>query len=372
MNQRQFDSWLVEVRVAKVQLSGLTKHYDSNIAVDDLTLEVRDGEFMTLLGPSGCGKTTVLRMIAGYIAPTDGSISIDGRAVSQLPPETRDIGMVFQSYALFPHLTVRRNVAFGLERRKVSRSDVAQRVSDALLLVRLEGLGDRFPHELSGGQQQRVALARALVISPTVLLLDEPLSNLDAKLRNDLRIEMRRLQRELNMTTLLVTHDQEEALTVSDRVAVMREGRVQQVASPLELYQHPANPFVANFVGKMNLLPAVCYKRHATTTEYRLSSGELVAVSGSAGPDDGLLAVRPEVVEFGRSTGSKSYNVLEGHVVYRAFLGELLELGIELRDGTRFVARGAGLGDAPEESGARVTVSWLVTGTAVFAQAPTV
>ena len=211
--------------MAELRLDRLTRRYGDVVAVDDLTLDVRDREFMTLLGPSGCGKTTALRVIAGYIAPTAGSVLVDGHPIDHLPPERRDVGMVFQSYALFPHLSVWRNVAFGLERRRVTGDELSRRVQEALALVHLEPLAARIPRELSGGQQQRVALARALVIKPRLLLLDEPLSNLDARLRAELRIEMRRLQRELGITTVLVTHDQEEALTVSDRVAVLRGGR---------------------------------------------------------------------------------------------------------------------------------------------------
>ena len=354
--------------MAQLELVGLTKHYGTTTAIDDLSLEVADRELLTLLGPSGSGKTTVLRMIAGYIAPTQGSIVVAGRAVHLLPPERRDIGMVFQSYALFPHMTVFRNVAFGLERRRTPGGDVAARVAEALSLVRLEGLEHRHPRELSGGQQQRVALARALVIRPTLLLLDEPMSSLDARLRDEVRHEIRALQRELGLTTLLVTHDQEEALSMSDRVAVIARGRLQQVGTPADIYNQPVNRFVAEFVGRMNLLPAARIERRADRATYTLASG--APLSAPSGPTDGpietLLAVRPESLRLGTPPSSADANTLMGTLRSRSFLGELVELRIGLADGLELTLRTSGLDDLTIEPGHRVDVWWSVDQTRVL------
>ncbi len=225
--------------MARLQLSGLTKTYGDFPAVAGVDLDIAQGELVVLLGPSGCGKTTTLRMIAGFIAPTAGEIRLGGRDITREPPWKRNTGLVFQSYALFPHLNVADNVAFGLRMRKIAQTQIAGRLAEVLRLVRLEGLGDRLPRELSGGQQQRVALARALVIEPDILLLDEPLSNLDAKLRQEVRVEIRELQKKLGLTTVMVTHDQEEALTMADRLVVMSEGQVQQIGSQRDLYEKP-------------------------------------------------------------------------------------------------------------------------------------
>ena len=237
-------------------IQGIEKRFaDGPPVLDKLDLAVADGEFFTLLGPSGCGKTTLLRCIAGFLQPESGSISVDGQRIDFLPAHRRDIGMVFQDYAIFPHLTVAENVAFGLQARHLDRAEIARRVPEALRTVRLEALADRMPAALSGGQQQRVGLARAMVIRPKLLLMDEPLSNLDAKLRVDMRDDIRDIQRRLGITTIYVTHDQEEAMAVSDRICVMNAGRIEQVATPFELYHRPATRFVAGFVGAMNFLP---------------------------------------------------------------------------------------------------------------------
>ena len=240
--------------MARLQLQNVTKRYGDFHAVRDVTLDVPDGEFLVLLGPSGCGKTTTLRIIAGFVEATAGIVLLGGRDVTTLPPWKRNAGLVFQNYALFPHLTVAENVAFGLEMRKVPKPEIAPRVAEALRLVRLGHLGERLPRQLSGGQQQRVALARALVFKPDVLLLDEPLSNLDAKLRQEVRIEIRELTRELGLTTIMVTHDQEEALTMADRLVVMSDGSVRQLGTQRDLYERPADRFVAGFVGRSTFL----------------------------------------------------------------------------------------------------------------------
>jgi iron(III) transport system ATP-binding protein len=240
--------------MAVVELDRISKSYGSVRALDAVSLAIRSGEFFTLLGPSGCGKTTLLRTVAGFHRQDQGSIRVDSQVIDDIPAHRRDIGMVFQDYAVFPHMSVEGNVAFGLKNRRCGRDEIAARVGRALELVRLSGLGARMPHQLSGGQQQRVGLARAMVINPKILLMDEPLSNLDAKLRLELREDIRDLQRSLGTTTIYVTHDQEEALVVSDRICVMQEGRVHQVGTPWEIYKRPATLFVAGFVGAMNLL----------------------------------------------------------------------------------------------------------------------
>ena len=240
--------------MAAVDLDAVTKTYVGVTALDRVALAIRSGEFFTLLGPSGCGKTTLLRTIAGFNRQDSGSIKVAGKAIDDVPAHRRDIGLVFQDYAIFPHLTVAQNVAFGLEARGRPRAEITSRVAKALEVVQLGGMADRLPHQMSGGQQQRVGLARAMVINPQILLMDEPLSNLDAKLRIELRDDIRDLQRSLGITTIYVTHDQEEALVVSDRICVMQGGRVHQVGTPYEIYVHPATLFVASFVGSMNLL----------------------------------------------------------------------------------------------------------------------
>ena len=240
--------------MAFLELENLNKDFGAHRAVDGLTLAVDKGEFVSLLGPSGCGKTTTLQMIAGFVEPTGGAIRLDGRDLLMVKPARRGLGIVFQSYALFPHMTVAENVAFGLEMQGVARAECDKRVAETLQLVGLGAFADRHPRQLSGGQQQRVALARALVIRPRILLLDEPLSNLDAKSREEMQIELRQIQRTVGTTTILVTHDQAEAMALSDRIVVMNKGRVEQIAAPHEAYERPATPFVANFLGKTNLV----------------------------------------------------------------------------------------------------------------------
>ena len=257
----------------EVELRALTKRYDEALAVDSIDATIHAGEFFSLLGPSGCGKTTTLRMIAGFVRPTEGEILLDGSDVAQVPPHKRNVHTVFQNYALFPHLNVFDNVSFGLKRKKVARRDIRQRVDEAISLVELAGYEQRKPSQLSGGQQQRVALARALVLRPAVLLLDEPLGALDAKIRKQLRIELKALQEEVGITFVFVTHDQEEALSMSDRVAVMSKGKIEQIGTPAEVYEDPATVFVADFLGISNLMdasvpapaPAAARSRSATS-----------------------------------------------------------------------------------------------------------
>jgi ABC-type Fe3+/spermidine/putrescine transport system ATPase subunit len=315
----------------KIALRGLVKRFASVLAVDDVTLEVGDGELFTLLGPSGCGKTTLLRLIAGFYAPDAGGVWFGDRRVDDLAPYERNIGMVFQNYALWPHMTVRQNITYGLKLRRLPAAEVVSRLQAGLAKVNLTGLEDRYPGQLSGGQQQRVALARALVLNPDILLLDEPLSNLDAKIRVQVRGEIRKLQKELGITTVYVTHDQEEALSLSDRVAVMREGRVLQTASPKELYERPINRFVADFVGTNNFIAGVCRR-----TEGRVVIVEsAVGVLRSAGADDVAvgtrcaIAVRPENVTL----GSAGDNVVAGRIALAAYLGSTLRYDVEVADG---------------------------------------
>lgn len=319
-----------------VSLVAVRKRFGSVTAVDHIDLDVRPGEFLTLLGPSGCGKTTTLNMIAGFIQPDAGAISLAGRAVDGLPPFRRDIGLVFQDYALFPHMTVAENVAFGLRMRRVSRIEIAQRVLEALDLVKLTGLGDRTPLAMSGGQRQRVALARALVIRPAVLLLDEPLSNLDLKLRETMRLEITEVQRRTGVTTILVTHDQGEALVMSDRIALMNQGRIEQIAAAREIYEHPATRFVAEFIGNMNMLPAEAAGADAGGTSAVRVSGVTIQVDTPRKlwiGDPVLLAFRPERCTFGDRPAADDVLSLPGTVAQHVYLGTHTEVHLRLADG---------------------------------------
>ncbi|MFK7862170.1 MAG: ABC transporter ATP-binding protein [Granulosicoccus sp.] len=269
----------------------LGKKFGDFVAVNDMTLDVEKGEFISFLGPSGCGKTTTLQMVAGLLTPTSGRIFLDGTDITDTPPNKRGLGIVFQSYALFPHMTAAENVSFGLEMRGVEKAERIERSHDALRQVKLGQFSDRYPKELSGGQRQRVALARALVIEPPVLLLDEPLSNLDAKLREEMRIELRLLQQAVGVTTILVTHDQEEALSMSDRIVVMQQGEVSQIAAPLELYERPTSTFVSCFVGKTNLIPG----KITDANEVTVNTTRLALSTGSHTPGKEVqLSIRPE------------------------------------------------------------------------------
>ncbi len=282
---------------ADIELKDVSKRYGDALAVDGFTLDIQRGEFLTLLGPSGCGKTTTLNMVAGFILPSSGVIRIQGRPVTDLPPFERDTSMVFQSYALFPHMTVYDNVAFGLRMRKVAGDEMRSRVGEALEKVHLTGLEKRYPRELSGGQQQRVALARAIVTRPAVLLLDEPLSNLDLKLREAMRSELKALQRDLGITSVYVTHDQGEALAMSDRIAVMNLGRIEQVGRPEDVYETPSSLFVATFVGATNLLAGTVEASDADSCQIRLERGPVITTRANPGlrkGDPALVSVRPE------------------------------------------------------------------------------
>jgi putative spermidine/putrescine transport system ATP-binding protein len=306
-----------------VSLAGIHKSFGPHVALRGVSLDVRPGEFVALLGPSGCGKTTLLRALSGLDRIDAGTISIDGTDVSRVPVDKRDIGMVFQSYSLFPHLTAAQNVEFGLRMRKVDAARRAVRVQEALDMVGLGDRGGRYAHELSGGQQQRVALARALVTRPRVLLLDEPLSALDAKVRVKLREQIRRIQRDLGITTVFVTHDQEEALAVADRVAVMHDGVIEQIGTPEELYRRPVSPFVADFVGLSNVLEGV-----ARGAEVEVC-GRVLPVLGPPVEGDVSVYVRPEDVAFTLDSGG-----VDATVVASSFLGSLRRTSVRLADGT--------------------------------------
>ena len=334
-------------------LEGLCKTYSEAPVVTGVDLSIRPGEFVTLLGPSGCGKTTILRMVAGLIAPSAGHILVDGADITALPTHRRNMGLVFQNYALFPHMDVAGNVAFGLEMRGIERTEATARVRTVLELVRLAGYERRRPRELSGGQQQRVALARALVVRPAVLLLDEPLSNLDAKLREDLRDEIRAIQERLSTTTLFVTHDQAEALTMSDRVVVLNGGRIEQVGTPVEIYDQPASPFVATFIGRVNRLDGTVAASDAT--------GCTVAAPGLNGRSLRTLPagarvqmlVRPQRIAL--SPGHlEGENHLAGTVRRVVFAGDIVQVEVDTPAGTLTVEQPR-RGLAPGEA---VTAAW--------------
>ncbi|MEU9342346.1 ABC transporter ATP-binding protein [Streptomyces sp. NPDC048278] len=333
-------------KAATVEFRSLRREFGATVALDGLDLTVRPGEFLALLGPSGCGKTTALRMLAGFEHPDSGAVLVDGEDVTHVPAHRRDAGMVFQSYSLFPHLNAVDNVAFGLRMRKVRTSERRARAAELLDLVGLGDKGERFPHQLSGGQQQRIALARALALRPRVLLLDEPLSALDAKVRLSLREEIRRLQQELGITTLFVTHDQEEALSIADRVAVMRAGQLEQCAEPAELYGRPATAFVAEFVGTMSRIPGTVKDGTVEVLGQRLPVDGQAPAAGEAD-----VLVRPEAVQV-RGDGAGTATV-----VATAFLGAVVRVTVRLADGTEAKADLPAHDAAELGAGSAVTVS---------------
>ncbi len=318
----------------------LTKRFGAKTVLDDFALEVQGREFVTFLGPSGCGKSTALNLLAGLLEPTEGEIWLDGARIDPLPPEARGFGMVFQNYALFPHLSVFHNVAFGLELRRVPRAEVEARAGRVLALVQLSGLEHRYPAQLSGGQQQRVAIARALVVEPRVLLLDEPLSNLDAKLRLEMRGEIKRLHAALGLTAIYVTHDQAEALSLSDRVVVLRDGRVMQAGSPADIHDRPENLFVADFMGYRNLFPITVTTGGAAGRVVG-SAGALTLAGRAPRPlasgARGVAAVRPE--DLALTSESAGTNVLKGRVRLTEYLGREHDLEVELESGHTIKAR---------------------------------
>ncbi len=358
--------------MSRLELDRLGKRYGDAVAVDDVSLDVAQGEMVVLLGPSGCGKTTTLRMVAGFVAASAGDVRLDGRSIVGLPPHRRDMGLVFQSYALFPHLSVARNVAFGLEMRGMGRAERDARVGEMLALARLEALADRLPRQLSGGQQQRVALARALAIRPRVLLLDEPLSNLDAALRGDVGRDIRLLQREAGLTTLMVTHDQDEAMAMADRLVVMRAGRVEQVGTQADLYERPGSAFVAGFIGRATLVQGML--QGAAGGAMLAAEGAELRLAGQPGVAAGAatLALRPERLRLsgGIADAAAGHEGMAGGVVELAtYLGAVREhvVRVGAGPGLRLVVReptsdGGGL-QAP---GSTVTVRWSVEAQRLF------
>ncbi|WBL76773.1 ABC transporter ATP-binding protein [Bradyrhizobium xenonodulans] len=337
-----------------LSLRGLSKVYGLAHAVRDLDLDVERGEFLSLLGPSGCGKTTTLQMVAGFVPPTAGTVVVGGRDLTEVAPEKRDMGVVFQSYALFPHMTVRQNIAFGLEMRKLARTQLDDRVEEALSMVRLSGFGDRYPSQLSGGQRQRVAIARSLAIQPSVLLLDEPMSNLDAKLRGEMHVELRALQRRLGITTVLVTHDQVEAMTMSDRIAVMTNGSISQLGSPHEIYDKPASEFVYKFLGHANVITGEITSRNHSSAVVRVGSTTFsAAISETHVGSEIELFVRPERLRIMAADASN----VRGRVNTRLFLGGLWLFEIESDIGAlRVTTQNLGM-EQPQE-GEVVGIGW--------------
>jgi iron(III) transport system ATP-binding protein len=340
-------------RAAGVRLEDVNVSYGAHHVLKDVTIDVRPGEFFAFLGPSGCGKTTLLRLIAGFNQPDSGRVLIRGGDVSRLPPWKRDVGMVFQSYALWPHMSVRRNVAFGLEERKLPRREIERRVAAALELVGLAGLADRRPSRLSGGQQQRVALARTVAVEPKVLLLDEPLSNLDAKLRTQVRRELRDLQRRLGTTAIFVTHDQEEANAVCDRIAVMNDGVVQQVGTPVELYERPANLFVASFLGTANILEGEVVGSGPDRI-YRVGPFRLPISASASVPPGARMVFRPQDARIGAS--GPDVAAVPGIVAYREFLGSTIRYGVRIGETEVVVDTPFHAGCTMHEPGASVAV----------------
>jgi putative spermidine/putrescine transport system ATP-binding protein len=356
--------------MARIGFEGVSKAYGETVALDGFDLEVADGEFLALLGPSGCGKTTALRLLAGFLQPTAGRILVDDRDVSALPPHKRNAGMVFQDYALFPHMTVADNIAFGLNERGQRGATVDKRVAELLALVRLAGMGERYPGALSGGQQQRVALARALAFGPSVLLMDEPFGALDQKLREVMQVELVQIQRQLGITTIFVTHDQHEAMTVANRIAVMSGGRIEQLGSPEEVYNRPANSFVAQFVGRINLFAARIADIAGSTIELA-ADGIRFAATRPPWAEPGMeidAAVRPESLDLQPPTPAgptSDHNALAGTIAAIRFTGPTLAVEIDTVGlGRLTVETRAGHPLAVE--GASISLAWPTSKTIIL------
>ncbi len=345
-------------QASDLAFSGLTKLFGTTRAVDGVTLRIAAGEMVALLGPSGCGKTTTLRMIAGLIEPTEGDVLIGGMRITRTPVHRRNIGMLFQNYALFPHLSVAENVAFGLQMRGMRKALIKPKVAQALSLVQLGALADRLPSALSGGQQQRVALARAIVIEPTLLLLDEPLGALDRNLRDSMQVEIRQIQQRLGITAVMVTHDQEEALTMADRVVIMRDGKLEQVGTPEEIYSRPTSRFVASFIGTCNFLRGDVIGQEAGRPQVRLAAGGQIALPSPANDQkEVLVSVRPEAISLSAEERGTPATILQ--IVYR---GQATHVHMALDDGTPFLAFLPNRDGKPVRSafstGDRIWASW--------------
>jgi putative spermidine/putrescine transport system ATP-binding protein len=357
----------VNERPDHLVLDLVEKRYGTSAVVNALNLTVKQGEFVALLGPSGCGKTTTLRMIGGLVPVSAGRILVQGNDITDRPPHHRDMGLVFQNYALFPHLTVERNVAFGLEMRQRPRGEIAQRVRDALAMVRLSSYGSRYPRELSGGQQQRVALARALVIRPSILLLDEPLSNLDAKLREEMRLEIRDIQRTLGLTTLFVTHDQVEALSMCDRVAVMQQGSLVQYGAPIDIYERPNRPFIAEFVGRTNKLHGLVRDHGAVAVGPHILHASETPPRGTAV----TIMVRPHRIQIQPFRGGARLehfrgNNLHGTLTRITYVGDLFQYEIDVGGTLVHVEKPTATGPQPFATGEEVQLEWAFQDTLVF------
>lgn len=345
-----------------VEIKGATKQFGSNVVLNGIDLQVKQGELLTLLGPSGCGKTTTLNLIAGFLDADQGDVYIKGKKVNKVPPYKRDLGMVFQTYSLFPHMTVYENLSFGLKLRKVAKADQKKKIERALELVKMSGLEHRYPRELSGGQRQRVAISRALVVEPELLLLDEPLSNLDAKLRHELRAEIKRLQKEIGVTTIFVTHDQEEALSMSDRVVVMNAGKIEQISSPTSIYNHPESEFVFQFIGKSNSFVGKVVEMNNDKISVQVGKELIYVKSGNmmgedrslAAGDEVKLYIRPEKVNI--SSNGDEFGLHKAKINQINYLGTSWEIDVSLLGESVQVLTNSF--DSSWQSGSEVYVGW--------------
>ena len=346
-----------------LRLERLSKNFGEFIALDDVNLHIRRGEFLTILGPSGSGKTTLLMIIAGFLEATTGDIQFDGLSIMSLRPEKRNFGMVFQGYALFPHMTVRQNIAYPLEVRKGARDEIVKRVDEMLELVQLETFGDRLPRHLSGGQQQRVALARALIFDPLVLLLDEPLGALDKKLRSNVQTQLKHLHRKVGKTFVYVTHDQEEALSMSDRVVIMNHGRVVQVGSPQELYERPSTVFTSKFIGKSNILRGVVNQVDGNEVRYAIADKyfqQLVSNENFSKNDEIILALRPEKIIIARSkVASNEVNILVGRIIDITYFGSTILVNVETDSVGEFIVEVQAWNNQETlQEGQKISLTW--------------
>ena len=355
--------------MARVTLQGLGKHFGTDKIIDHIDLEIQDGEFLTLLGPSGCGKTTTLRIVAGFLSPNTGRVLFDDKDVTRVPTQSRKLGMVFQDYALFPHLTVAENVGFALKSHGVAKVDADKRVSELLSLIRLPAVANRFPIELSGGQQQRIAIARALAHTPAVLLMDEPLGALDLKLREAMQNELHSIQRQLGITTIYVTHDQEEALSLSHRIALMRHGRIEQLDTPRGIYSKPKTPFAAFFLGKVNFLQGQIAGRQGEHYDIRVGDQRLLCpVEGQPQEFDldapVVLGVRPEQVRLDDTSAAGGLNAIRGKIVREKFIGKVVQFDVEIDSDTTVVVDGTL--EQAKGVGATVQLAWDVRMTHLY------